>query len=708
MSRTLKKTYNGFKWSLMYRELVSLGIMVSAILCIHLFNFHWSINIAIGLSALLLLFFAGTIPNSLRFKKWYKEEVRSIEYDPIGMFKDEVIETPGSDIFWEYVSVLGILVVPLSFFTTFLILVYGIPHIPILKDSAISISLSLWTILGALAIYIWLVAYPILSTLIKSKYNYTPEIRLDYKATKSVRKLKKSLYAYVALKKQLEEEERALKELEIPVPDAPTPDKPAPYVEYVGKIAEIGKSHNNVASLEQLLLSVTSFPNLDGWSNSLMDVFKSMGNVGTTAAGGVGQAIKSMSHFVAHPDKDTSLELWSNIVEHFKESGQSQFFKMKLMHSHNKLFAFAKEGIKDAGKGATDTFIPDDLGDKLHDSVFEVGNDFQELFTHFVPEFDLPGDEMFEPDFDFDGHFPIISTTREVFKNIDRFSDGTVDMGSSITHSMTKIAEMGGGAYLGAAIGSLIFPGVGTVIGGMIGGWLGKSGASKLNAMEYERLKDEFETEKKVLDSLVIDAQRTIQAKQVSVNETITQKAIECNEEFHASQESTPLTEFDEKSLIKSFSIILYDFIWDCAEQYSPKHKKCNIDKYTMLLDTLPTRLEIAQDIESVMYRMLYQIERMIAEEQMKEPDYLHIKTICKIFQNIIVAQALSMQTLHLVWMEKTRQLYTSGVQAVTETMEEQFDSLNDVIKTQEELICDQSDKCKRLAEAANNEAKTL
>lgn len=708
MSRTLKKTYNGFKWGLMFRELASLSIMISAILSIHLFNFHWSVNILIGLFAFLLLFFFGTVPNTFRFNKWYHEEILSIEYEPIGMYKDEVIDSPGSDKFWEYVSILGILVVPLSFFTSFLILVYGVPHIPLLKDSAISISLNLWTITGALALYIWLVAYPILKTLIKSRYNFTPEIRLDYGETKSIKRLKQSLAAYEALKKQLEDEERALGELEIPVPDTPSAEKPAPYVEYVGKIAEIGKSHNNVASLEQLLLSVTSLPNLDGWSSSLMNVFNSMGNVATTATGGIGQAIKSMSNFVAHPDKDTSSELWSNIVEHFKESGQSQFFKMKLMHSHNKLFAFAKEGLKDAGKGATDTFIPDDLGDKLHDSVFELGDDFQELFTHFVPEFDLPGDELFEPDFDFDGHFPIISTTREVFKNIDRFSDGSVDMGSSITHSMTKIAGMGGGAYLGAAIGSLIFPGVGTVIGGMIGGWLGKSGASKLNAMEFERLKEEFETEKNVLDALVMESQQVIQAKQKSVNENITKKAIECNEEFHSSQESTPLNEFDEKSLMRSFSIILYDFIWDCAEQYSPKHKKCNIEKYTMLLDTLPTRLEIVQNIESVMYRMLYKIETMIADGQIKEPDYLHINTICKIFHKVIIAQALSMQTLHLVWMEKTRQLYTSGVRAVTETMETEFDSLNKVIKAQEELVCEQSDKCKRLAEAANNEAKTL
>lgn len=708
MNRSTKKTYQGFKWCLALREFASLCAMVASILSIHLFNFHWAINLTIGIASLGFLFLVGTFPYTFRFKKWYTKEDKVIEYDPIGMYKDEIIETPGSDEFWEFVSVLGILVVPLSFFTSFMVLVYVLPVIPSLEDKAESISLQLWTVLGALTVYLGLVAYPILKTLIKSKYNFVPEVHEVYTDTRFVKRLKKSLAGFVELKASLEQEERALSELEIPIPDAPTSDKPAPYVEYVGKISDIGKSHNNVASLEQLLLSVTSFPNLEGWSSSLMNVFKSMCNVGSTATEGIGQAILSMSHFVAHPDKDTSSELWSHIVEHFKESGQSQFFKIKLMHSHNKLFTFAKEGLKDAGKGATDTFIPDDLGDKIHDSVFEVGDDFQELFTHFIPEFDLHGDEMFEPDFDFDSHFPIISTTREIFKNIDRFTEGSVDMGASVTHSLTKIAGVGGGAYLGAAIGTMLFPGVGTVIGGMIGGWLGKSGASKLNAMEFERLKEEFEAEKNALDSLVMNAQQVIQTKQTNVNKNITQKAIECNEDFHSSQEDTPLNEFDERSLVKSFSIVLYDYIWNCAEQYSPKHKKCNNEKYTSLLDILPTRYEIAKDINFAMYRMLSDIETMIKYGEIREPEYLPLGTICIIFEQIIMAQALSMQALHLVWMEKTRQLYTSRVRAVTETMESEFDSLNEVIKTQEELVCDQSDKCKRLAEAANNEAKTL
>lgn len=711
MNQRAKRTYDGFKSSLAIREFISWFIFSCSILAIYILNLKWWGNIIIGLFCSLLFFVFACKGHILGIKKWYHKEIRTIEYDPISMSKSEIISNPNSDAFWEYISILGILVIPLSFFTSFITLVYGLPLFTMLQDKSVSISIPLWAILLVLGFYLYLVARPILRNLRKYKYNFTPELRDNYDYTNSVRQLKKSLHEFDNLKIKLQQEENALKELDIPIPAIPTTEKPVPYVEYVGTIAEMRKTHGNVASLEQLMLSVTSFPNLEGWSGSLLESLKSIGHIGTTATTGMASAVKAMSHFVAHPDSETSSELWSNIAERLKESGQSQFFKYKLLHSHNILFAFGKEGLKDVGKGAADTFVPDDLGENLHSSFAAAGESFEELFAHFVPEFDLPGDELFDVDFDFTGHFPIISTTREVFKNIGRLSDGNVDMGSSIAHSFTKIAGVGGGAAIGAAIGSIMFPVVGSVIGGMIGGWLGKSGASRLNAMEFERLKFEFESEKQTLDSLISESQIVIQDKQAQVNESITAKAVESNDTFKKSQDNSPLGEFDIRQLQQALTIIIYDYIWECAEQYSPKNKsfRYDNDKYTMLLNILPTRYELAKlSKDTVLYRMLSDIESKIKDKTIKEPDYIQLSQIIEIFQKVIVGQALSMQALHLVWMEKTRLFYTTGVRAVTETMEKEFESLNKVIKEQEEIVCNQSNKCKRLAEEANNEAKTL
>lgn len=708
-TRATKKRI-GFKLSLTFRELGSLIAIVESIRVIHFNGFPWWGNMLIALGCFLIIFLFATSFHILGFKSWYSTEERVIEDDPISMSKFEVVQTPKSDEFWKYVSILGILVLPLSFFFSFL----AVKEWPTLqeKESFGREDIMHWgIIIGALIVYLIFVATPILSTLTKSKYNYIPERRRNYEVTRSVKQLEKALHEFDNLKFHLKQEEDALRGLEIPVPATPSAENPAPYVEYVGTIAEIGKIHSNVASLEQLILSVTTFPNLEGWSDSLLESLKSIGNIGTTVTGGMTSAVKLMSHFVAHPDNDTSSELLSNIAERLKESGQSQFFKYKLLHAHNKLFAFGKEGLKDVGKGAADTFIPDDLGEDLHSSFAEAGESVEELFSHFVLEFDLPGDDLFDVDFDFTGHFPIISTTREVFKNIGRFTDGDVDMGTSLAHSFTKIAGVGGGATLGTAIGTLIFPGVGSIIGGMIGSWLGKSGASKLNAMEFERLKAEFESEKQALDLLVSEAQSVIQNKQTQVNEVITAKAVESNETFKKSQDNSPLDGFDIRQMQQAFTIVIYDYIWECADQYSPKNKpfRYDNDKYTMLLNILPTRDEVANlDKGIVLYRLISDIETRFKDGTIKEPDYIHLSQIITIFRDVIVGQALSMQALHLVWMEKTRLIYTSGVRAVTETMEKEFDSLNKVVKEQETIICEQSDKCKRLAEEANNEAKTL
>lgn len=393
MNTRSHRTYNGFKWSLAFRELGSLIAIVASLIVIHFNDFSWWGNIIIALGCLLIIFLFATSFHVFRFKRWYNTEIRVIEYDPISMSKGEVVQTPKSDDFWEYISILGILVLPLSFFFSFI----AVKEWPNLQEKEFfgRDDIIHWSvIIGALTVYLLFVATPILSNLIKSKYNYTPELRRNYDVTRSAMQLKKALQEFDNLKLQLKQEEDALRGLEIPVPASPSAENPAPYVEYVGTIAEIGKTHSNVASLEQLLLSVTSFPNLEGWSGSLLESLKSIGSIGTTAASGMTSAVKSMSHFVAHPDNDTSFQLLSNIAERLKESGQSQFFKYKLLHSHNKLFAFGKEGLKDFGKGAADTFVPEDLGENLHSSFADAGESFEELFSHFVPEFDFPGDEL--------------------------------------------------------------------------------------------------------------------------------------------------------------------------------------------------------------------------------------------------------------------------------------------------------------------------
>lgn len=706
MKFKVSKKKEGLKWGLFIKEFISLIILVCAVSIIHYFNLDWYNNLMVGIGSIMLLYILACIPkNPFTICRWYNVQEVTIEYNSVEMQKDEAVMFPNRDNFWEYFGILGVLIVPLSLIGTITFMTYIMPFIN--SSKVISISIQWYYLVGALAFYLWLVAWPVLINLKKVKYDIKPLYEKKYKETANVRKLKSAFYSLDNLILRLKEEEEALGQLEIPVPAMPTETNPAPYMDYVKEISEIGKSHNKVASLEQLLLSVTSFPNLDGWSSSLLTTFKAMGHVPATAGGGIASAVKSMKSFVHHPDNETSSELMTNIIERLKESGHSQFFKMKLMHSHNKFGTLFNECLKDAGKGTADTFVPDDLGSKIHDSLGDAEGAFEELFHHFIPEFDLPGDEMFETGFDFDGHFPIITTAREVFKNIGRYNDSDVDMGTSIQHSLTKVAGVAGGAGIGALIGSVVFPGVGTVIGSMIGGWLGRSGATKLNAAEFERLKSEFESEKNELDRLISSAQESIKNKQICVNTAISEKAVKCNEDYKKSQQISPLSEFNIGLLQKAVFILIYDYVWDCAEQYSPKNKICDNEKYTALLNILPTRYEMANH-EDYLFRTLSEIDCMISTGYIKEPQFMELHRICTVFQQVIMAHALSLQALHLVWMEQTRLLYTSSVRQVTETMESEFEGLNNHVKQQEAIVKNQSDKCERLAKAANDEAKTL
>lgn len=350
------------KWRLIGKEFFSLAVLVMSILSIHyhLLNLwleipmsnRWMINLGITVLCLLILYIIAVgITNIFSFRQWYNYAETHVVFDNVELWKDEVIDYPNQDKFGEYLGVLCILVIPSSFLISFLITVYG-PF----PTSSISIEWYWWLICAI--VYCFFVARPVLSNLHGIKSNNKPKAREYYPLTKKVVRLKDSLHSLDALIENMEHEECTLKNLEIPKPKPTTEECPAPYIEYVGTIADLGKSHPEVVSLEQLLLSVTAFPSLNGWADSLSNTLAIIGKAGAVSVHGISDTVKAMSHFVSNPDSETLGHLFSNISIHLRESGDSQYFKYKLLHSANKLGAFGKEGAKDAAKGIWDTFHP--------------------------------------------------------------------------------------------------------------------------------------------------------------------------------------------------------------------------------------------------------------------------------------------------------------------------------------------------------------
>lgn len=701
------------KWRLIVKESISLILLVISGLMIRyqvidlLFDIRpvpvvrWVCNAGIVLVCISILYIIATdFANPLYFRQWYNREASCIVTDNIDLSRDEVIVYPNQDNLWEYLSVFCIIVVPLSFLILFLITVYG-------PFPTLSVSVEwYWWLIGVVC-YCYFVVKSVIANLHVSKTKSAPKVRSHYPLTYNVVRLNDSLQLLESVIEKMELEESALKNLDIPRPKRASKDCPAPYVEYVETVANLGKSHPEIVSLEQLMLSVTSFPSLDGWTDSLSDTLANIGRAGVVSSHGIEDTVKALTHFVSNPDSETLSHLFSNISMHLRESGDNQYFKYKLMHSANKLGTFGKEFAKDTAKGAWDTFSPDDFKDNLHVSADDIKDAFSDLLHHFTPDFDLPDDSIFDVDFDFTGHFPIISTAVEVFKNIDRYNAGDVDMGKSICNSLTKVAGTTSGATIGATIGSMIFPGVGTVLGGMVGGWLAKSGVSKLNAAEFERLKDEFNAEKESLDKLIESAQQTIHDKQVVVNEDITRQAEISNNNYREGIEESPLILFKLDVIKKAIAVVLCDYVWLCAEEYSLGSESCDSERYSAILNCLPSRYELSVNTTNAVFVTLGQLDNLISSGY-KEPRYLSLNAFCAVIQNMILSYTLSLQSLHLLWMERTRCQYTNAVMAITNKIETEFQSLNDVVNEQECKITEQSDKCKRLAEAANREAKTL
>lgn len=710
-----ERSFAGLKWGLILRTLISFVILMSAILTIHIADYPWFNNLLIVAVSILMLYISASFPHSLpsTFKRWYSKVETHTEFDTIEMQNVSIVEMPNRDSFWEYLSVLLVLVLPLSFFGSFAVLAYSDW---VESSDAISVGIPSEWVATALITYLLCVGRPVFKNLVKHKNNQAINVREYYEETEALKDLQQSFADLDTLLTRLKNEESDLRQLKIPVPKRSSVNNQTPYIEFFEQIEELRKSNHHIATLEQCILNAPSnidlsFPNIEGWEESLTKTMQSIGHVPETVMHDLGESVHKLGHFISNPDKETWACLSQHILERLQESKDSPKFKLRLIHAEDlkqHINVILNEIIKDVEKGAFDTFKPEDLAGHLNHDIVDIGHNLTSLGEHFIPDYDLPEDGLFSNNFEYNIHFPIISTAREAYKNLNRYIDGDVDMTASLTHSATTIGGAVIGAKLGATIGTLIFPGAGTLIGSAIGGFLGKCGADKLNALEFNRIKNDFEKEKSKLDELVVDSQKIIENKQNEVNEAISKSAEEANSRYQTNIIDSPLKNFKLKTLERALIIVVYDYIWQCAEQYSLKNKNYDTDKYDLLLNCLPNRYELTRKESSQLYRMLYELENLIRTGTIEEPRYMSLSQIYRITYDVLLSQAMILQSLHLVWMERTRKQYVYEVYSMMQTIETEFKAFDDVVKEQEKAIVQQADKCKDLADAANKEAKTL
>jgi hypothetical protein len=532
----------------------------------------------------------------------------------------------------------------------------------------------------------------------------------DAPMAKGTQKLLDSITELENLSIKLKKEAEEVRKLQVPIPNIDMNVSNAPLADYVKALYDTGKHHPELCSLEQFILYITKSISIDDWKSSIADTLKATGDVVAASGHLTENFLSNIFSYIAHPDKDATTKLVDNTLQHLSESGHSTIFRYKLIHAkgwENKIITIGKEVGKDTGKGAVDTFVdPNDI-QNIHDSIGDLYDSLNDFCDQFISNltFDIP--DTFEPDFDFESHFPIITTVKEGITNILRACDGDVDMETSIMHSLTKIGLRGSGATLGAVIGSCCCPFFGSVIGSMVGSWIGGWAANEFNTQTLKELKGQLKIENDKLQSMSKRVQEDIITQQQTMVIELNKVAIDEQSILDKAKKDAPIEIFDIRSLLYVYNIVTVDFLWSLAEHYSIESYNYNEAIYNRILSIIPTSTTLhnrQKEALKTMWNGIYALYRdgITFDKYQKPSNYT------KIFHTAATDIAAALELSNLLWANKVRLVYADCVNMVIKSSEEEFSKLEKFISKRRTEINQQIRICEDLANQANREAKTL
>lgn len=499
-----------------------------------------------------------------------------------------------------------------------------------------------------------------------------------------------ALDSFEAIIQGHKEEMDKLEELVIPVPEEPSEENKAPFVDYLQSLSSLPKSHPEFAALEQFALMVADKSHLydfgEELSHSLVDMVKD----GWDYAGSLKDLLIdtkcSVVDYISNPTKETSLSLWHNIQHCMQHDIHGAKFHLDIEHARGlwgKVGTVLKHSASDTGKGAFETFFNEEA---FHD----LNANFAEQFSEHLDDIasSIPTDidmDVWAPDFNADAHFPMISTAIELCRLGSKYADGDVDMEKAATKSGVKIGMTAGGAYLGGVIGSFLFPGVGTAVGAMIGGWLGRFGANKINKAETKRLQGELEDQVKRIEERAEEAKQNIEQYQHQTAERITDVAQRESENFEELKHESPLAEYSDKSILQAVSIIAKEYLVHFIHEAEDKYGDSKEAETSYLKKYLPSADQI-KEYPKESLGLILSSQKYIRDNF--EEDYRYNSELMNEICISSVVQKMSLtKTLQALWYNQVFNDYKSSVANIMQKSNDYIEEYVDNVDLEKQAI---------------------
>lgn len=594
---------------------------------------------------------------------------------------------------------------------SFLIICYNIfdfKHIFVFDGGTDTVTL-LYTLLGS-GCYLLLNYFVIRGFVFTRKEEPTPfccpvvsEEELDEDAVCVLRAIDE--YEEVLVQHKLEREKLA--DIHVPVPSAVSEENKAPFVSYLNDLTNAPKEHPEFAGLEQFVLAIADNSQLVDLGDCVIENLGKISLDGWDYAKGLKDVMletkSGVLDYIKHPDHETTSCLLCNIEKCINHDIGSGFFRSKFSHtpSSEKLSLMLKQLGKDAGKGVMETFTD-------HDAIHNLGQDFienlhdhvDELATSFSTDIDV---DVWNPDFNCDAHFPLISTSIEAFRLGSKLVDGDVDMESAFKKSGLKVGMTTGGAYLGSVLGTLIFPGLGTMVGSMLGGWLGRKQAKEINIAELKELQEEYNEQIGELNKQIETFKQNIVRYQQETSEGISRIAKHESDVFENLKTQTHIDACSVDSIISSVTIVVSDYIRDFVKEVERDTDRSMIKHLrTYLPSDEQLRLYPKESLMLVLASQKY------IRENFKEDVYYDSSLMSEVCLTTIITKLAMVKSLQAMWYNTVYSNYKNAISTILTQSNGEIEKYVSKVDTEKRAIDTVVADVEHVKKKVEAEAKTL
>ena len=504
-----------------------------------------------------------------------------------------------------------------------------------------------------------------------------------------------------------------ISKLVIPVPKNLSNENMTPFVDYIIDLSElpysiskltdepINQSETITSPIEQFIYSICQRTHFDSFTSNLISAMGKLADAKSIIAENIRDDLvrygQDMNYFFHHVGET---EGWTRILE-----GTAN----QLEHSTTSVFTVArgyikktaKEGGKfvaqtaglDGVKGFLSSFIDDETWQHLHSIEDLTISAAKELAEGLMPTIDL---DLWQPDFDLGGHFPILKVGIEGLNLIKKSEQDDVNVMKALQNSATRVGGSWGGATLGLAIGTLLCPGVGTVIGPMIGGWLGNFSANRVIVNSVKEKQERLNRWIEELRILGSQAQKIIEICQNKTADIITKTSIEQASIFNELKENGPVDEDEVYSIYISIGIMLKDYLESFIQRLWFIDKESYLKEKPKLESFVPTIGQLRMYPEDSI-KLLLSAQTYI-QDNFVEDQYFNYSLSINTTMESATRYLILLKYLEVIWLTDIYNTYSKGVNELLTVSNTQFGELQKVCLTEKEKVDNKRKDCERLA----------